>query len=45
MQARESKAALMQRDIPYITIEGTRGGSSATVATINALLNLAHAAR
>lgn len=45
VQARESKAALMQRDIPYITIEGTRGGSSATVATINALLNLAHAAR
>ena len=41
VQARESKAELMKRDIPYITIEGTRGGSAAAVATVNALLNLA----
>jgi precorrin-8X/cobalt-precorrin-8 methylmutase len=40
VQARESKAELMKRDIPYITIEGTRGGSAAAVATINALLKL-----
>ena len=41
VQARESKAELMKRDIPYITIEGTRGGSTTAVATVNALLNLA----
>ncbi|MBT9148831.1 MAG: precorrin-8X methylmutase [Dehalococcoidia bacterium] len=31
----------MKRDIPYITIDGTRGGSAAAIATVNALLNLA----
>jgi precorrin-8X/cobalt-precorrin-8 methylmutase len=41
VQAKESKAELMKQDIPYITIEGTRGGSAAAVATVNALLNLA----
>jgi precorrin-8X/cobalt-precorrin-8 methylmutase len=41
VQAEESKAELVKRDIPYITIEGTRGGSAAAVATVNALLNLA----
>ena len=41
VQARESKAELMKRDIPYITIEGTRGGSATAVATVNALLKLA----
>jgi precorrin-8X/cobalt-precorrin-8 methylmutase len=41
VQAKESKSELMKQDIPYITIEGTRGGSAAAVATVNALLNLA----
>ena len=41
VQARESKAELMKQDIPYITIEGTRGGSATAVATVNALLKLA----
>lgn len=41
VQAGESKANLMKRDVPYITIEGRRGGSSAAVATVNALLHLA----
>ena len=37
----ESKEELVKRDIPYITIMGRRGGSSAAAATINALLELA----
>jgi len=41
VQARESKAELMKQDVPYITIEGTRGGSATAVATVNALLKLA----
>ncbi|MCL0058127.1 precorrin-8X methylmutase [Dehalococcoidia bacterium] len=41
VQAGESKAELMKRSIPYITIEGTRGGSAVAIATVNALLNLA----
>ena len=41
VQARESKAELMKRNIPYITIEGTQGGSAVAIATVNALLNLA----
>jgi precorrin-8X/cobalt-precorrin-8 methylmutase len=41
VQAREAKAELMRRDVAYITIEGTRGGSAMAVATINALLKLA----
>ena len=36
----ESKAELVKRDIPYITILGRRGGSSAAAATVNALLDL-----
>ncbi len=40
--AAESKAELMQRDIPYITIEGNRGGSAVAAAAANALLRLAH---
>lgn len=39
--APESKAELMQRDIPYITVEGPRGGSAMAAATLNALLLLA----
>jgi len=41
VQARESKEELMKQDIPYITVEGNRGGSAVAVATVNALLNLA----
>ncbi len=41
VQAAESKAALMTRDTPFITIEGTRGGSAMAAATVNALLRMA----
>lgn len=41
VQAEESKQGLMKRDIPYITITGTRGGSPMAAATVNALLRLA----
>jgi precorrin-8X/cobalt-precorrin-8 methylmutase len=37
----ESKEELVKRDIPYITVMGRRGGSSAAAATVNALLELA----
>ena len=37
----ESKEELVNRDIPYITVLGRRGGSSAAAATVNALLELA----
>ena len=36
----ESKQELVKRSIPYITILGRRGGSSAAAATVNALLDL-----
>ena len=36
----ESKDELVQRQVPYITIQGRRGGSSAAAATVNALLDL-----
>lgn len=39
----ESKEELVQRDIPFISILGRRGGSSAAAATVNALLELAGA--
>ena len=41
VQARESKDELMKRDIPYITMVGTRGGSAMAAATVNALLKMA----
>jgi precorrin-8X/cobalt-precorrin-8 methylmutase len=41
VQAREAKEELMELDIPYISIVGTRGGSALAAATINALLGLA----
>lgn len=41
VQASESKAELMKRDIPYITVQGTRGGSALAAASVNALLKLA----
>ena len=36
----ESKDELVKRSIPYMTITGNRGGSSAAAATVNALLDL-----
>ncbi len=39
--APESKAELALRDVPYITVEGPRGGSAMAAATLNALLLLA----
>jgi precorrin-8X/cobalt-precorrin-8 methylmutase len=39
--AAESKAELMDRDLPFITIEGTRGGAALAATTVNALLSLA----
>ena len=32
---------LMARDVPYITVNGTRGGSALAAAAVNALLRLA----
>ncbi len=39
--AAESKAELAARAVPFITIEGTRGGSALAAAATNALLQLA----
>lgn len=39
--AAESKEALAQSGLEYITLPGTRGGSPVAVAAVNALLNLA----
>lgn len=39
--AAESKAELVARRTPYVTIEGTRGGSALAAAAVNALLRLA----
>jgi precorrin-8X/cobalt-precorrin-8 methylmutase len=36
----ESKEELAAGPIPYITVHGRRGGSSAAAATVNALLSL-----
>ena len=41
VRAREAKEELMKRDIPYIAVEGTRGGSAMAAAAMNALLELA----
>lgn len=41
VRAAESKAELISRDIPYITIEGSRGGSALAAATVNALIGIA----
>jgi precorrin-8X/cobalt-precorrin-8 methylmutase len=37
----ESKEELQRSDLPFITVQGRRGGSSAAAATVNALLILA----
>jgi precorrin-8X/cobalt-precorrin-8 methylmutase len=41
VKADEAKEALMKRDVPYITVTGTRGGSPMAAAAVNALLRLA----
>ncbi len=41
--AAESKEELAKRQTPYITLPGTRGGSTIAVATVNAILRLAAA--
>ena len=43
VDAAESKQALMESGLPYIAIEGTRGGSPLAAATVNALLRLLEA--
>jgi precorrin-8X/cobalt-precorrin-8 methylmutase len=39
--AAESKTELIARTIPYVTVEGTRGGAALAAAAANALLRLA----
>ena len=39
--ANEAKMELAKRNTPFITIQGTRGGSTVTAATVNALMLLA----
>jgi precorrin-8X/cobalt-precorrin-8 methylmutase len=39
--AAESKAELVKRNIPYITLTGSRGGSPLAAAAINALIRQA----
>lgn len=39
--ATEAKAELMARSVPYVTVEGTRGGAALAAAATNALLRLA----
>lgn len=39
--AAEAKEALTQRDVPFVTLPGTRGGSPLAAAAVNALLMLA----
>lgn len=41
VNAAESKAALMETNLDYITVEGRKGGSTVAVAIFNALLRLA----
>nr|WP_041915862.1 precorrin-8X methylmutase [Pseudodesulfovibrio mercurii] len=41
VNAAESKALLMSRDIPYISVEGRKGGSALAASVINALAVLA----
>jgi len=41
VNAAESKAELLQRNVPYVTLLGYRGGSAVSVAALNALLKIA----
>lgn len=38
--ARESKDLLMEKEIPYISVEGRKGGSTVAVAMMNAMLKI-----
>jgi precorrin-8X/cobalt-precorrin-8 methylmutase len=44
VDAAESKAALMESDLTFVAVRGTRGGSPLAAATVNALLRLAEGA-
>ncbi len=39
--AKESKEMLIETPVPYVTVTGTRGGSTIAVAVLNALLKIA----
>ncbi len=41
VQAEASKQELMKRDVPYITVTGTRGGSAMAAAAVNSMLRIA----
>lgn len=41
VRAAESKAELVSHNIPYIAVEGTRGGSTLAATTVNALIGIA----
>ncbi|MFZ5911317.1 MAG: precorrin-8X methylmutase [Chloroflexota bacterium] len=41
VNAAESKAALQESDLSYITVQGRKGGSTVAAAIVNALLRLA----
>ncbi len=41
VNAEESKAALQEIGLPYITVSGRKGGSTVAAAIVNALLKLA----
>ncbi|QGY41527.1 precorrin-8X methylmutase [Pseudodesulfovibrio cashew] len=41
VNAAESKALLMSRDVPYISIEGRKGGSALAASVVNALAVIA----
>jgi len=41
VKAAESKLELMKRDIPYVTVTGTRGGSALAAGAVNSLLRIA----
>jgi len=41
VNAAESKTALLEGDLPYITVRGRKGGSTVAAAILNALLRLA----
>lgn len=41
VKAAESKQELVKRNIPFITVTGTRGGSAMAASTVNALLRMA----
>ena len=40
--AAESKDELVLRNVPYVTVLGTRGGSAIAAAALNALIRIAN---